>query len=181
MGRRSAVGVANGNFRNGDYYQYALAVARGWNNGDLERVMSKKKMRAMYWSQRLSNAIYFLSVYDPIGWEAWFDNDANVPADSTEKQMSLIVEARVRNVINGRYPKMRVCARRGIFIWTDAWDIVFVYSKEVGKKQLYAMEFSSFAEAEAFVNGLPYKNCGYGVVLDILPVDALANVEQVKN
>lgn len=181
MGRRSAVGVANGNFRDGDYYQYALAVARGWNTRETERAMNKKKMRAMYWAQRLSNALYFLNVYDPNGWEKWFDDDANVPADATDQQMALLVESRVRALIHAPYPKMNVCARRGIFIWTDAWGIVFVYSKEVGKKRLYAMEFASFAEAATFVHGLPYSNCGYGVVLDILPADALANVERVEN
>lgn len=179
MGRRSVVGVANGNFRNGDYYQYALAVARGWNNGTLERVMNKKKMRAMYWTQRLSNAMSLLRVIDPNGWEAWYDNDSNVPAEATDREFALLVETRVRALI-GHYPTLKARACRGIFIWTDEFNTVYVYSKEVAKRPLYALEFTNFAQAEAFVRGLPIDNCGYGVVLDILPVDALANVEQVK-
>lgn len=175
MGRKSAVGVANGNFRNGDYYQYALAVARGWNNRTVERAMNKKKMRAMYWTQRLANAMGILSVTDP-NWEAWYDDDSHVPAEATDREFAVLIEARVHQ-LKGRYPTLKCRAHRDIFIWTDEFNGVFVYSKEIGKKALYAIEFTNVAEAEAFLDGLPTDNCGYGVVLDILPVNAVTDVE----
>ncbi len=146
----------------------------------METIMNKKKMRGMYWAQRLSNAMGFLRKSDPANWEAWFDNDANVPADATDQQMAVILEARVRSLI-GHYPILKTHVCRGIFIWTDEFNGVYVYSKEVGKRPLYALEFNTPAEAEAFVRGLPIDNCGYGVVLDILPADAMANIERVES
>lgn len=173
MGRKSAVGVANGNYRNGDYYQYRLAVARGWNTEPMEQAMNKKKMRAMYWYQRLSNAMGMLYHADPNGWEAWYDDDANVSPDASQKEMALVIEARVKD-LRGSYIKFECRTRRGIFIWRDeiGW---YIYSKEVGEPKLYILDFNSFDEAETFVKGLPIKNCGYGVVLDLLPVGMLTS------
>lgn len=177
MGRRS--GTTVGGYHPRIFAMHWAMAQRELLAGRMETVMNKKKTRGMYWTQRLSNALGLLRVNDPSGWEAWFDDDANVPADSNDQQMALIIEARVRSLIR-HYPQLTARARRGIFIWTDEFNSVYVYSKEVGKRPLYALEFVNFAEAEAFVRGLPIDNCGYGVVLDILPVDALANVEQVK-
>ena len=176
MGRRSAVGVNNGNFRAGDYYRYWMEVEaskRGIPSvAEFERMTTKKKMRAMYWTQRLCNAISTLQQADPTGWEAWYDNDQNVPAEGYDRDYAYLVEARVKE-LTGRYDQPKACVRRDIFIWTDQLG-PYVYSKEVGKRTLYAMPFESFEEAEAFVNALPFSNRGYGVVLDILPASAMA-------
>ncbi len=167
MGRKSAVGVANGNWRGGDYYRYAQEVKRGWNREQLERMMSKKKMRAMYWRQRFANSIDALKQADPQGWERWYDDDKNVPADALDREFASLVEARVIE-LTGAFPLFRARARRGIFIWEDMFGF-FVYSKEVGKEPLYVIEFESFEQSESFIQGLPYHNCGYGVVLDLFP------------
>lgn len=176
MGRKSAVGVNNGNFRAGDYYQYRMAVEAGKRGmpsvAEFERMTTKKKMRAMYWTQRLSNAMSALQQADPVGWEAWYDNDQNVPAEANDRDYALIVETRVKE-LTGRYDQPKACVRRDIFIWTDKIG-PYVYSKEVGKRTLYAMSFDTFVEAESFVEALPFSNRGYGVVLDILPASALA-------
>lgn len=177
MGRKSAVGVANGNWRAGDYYWYAQAVKRGWNNQETEQAMNKKKTRAMYWNQRLANAFGILRSVDPNNCQAWFDDDTNVPADANDQQMSVIIETRVRSLI-GHYPTLKARSCRGIFIWSDEFNGVYVYSKEVGKKTLYALEFANMAEAESFIFGLPFSSCGYGVVLDILPANALTMISK---
>lgn len=176
MGRRSAIGVNNGNFRAGDYFRYRMAVEAGKRGvpsaAEIQRMTTKKKMRAMYWMQRLSNAISALQQADPAGWEAWYDNDQNVPAESNDRDYALIVEARVKE-LTGRYDQPKARVRRDIFIWTDQFG-TYVYSKEVGKRTLYVTPFDSFEEAVAFVQGIPFESCGYGVVLDILPASALA-------
>jgi len=181
MGRRSAVGVNNGNFRAGDYYRYWLEVEAGKRGipsaAEIERMTTKKKMRAMYWMQRLSNAVSALQQADPIGWEAWYDDDQNVPAEANDKDYALLVEARVR-YLTGRYDQPKACVRRDIFIWTDQIG-PYVYSKEVGKRTLYAMPFDTFEEAESFVQALPFANRGYGVVLDILPASALTPLSAI--
>lgn len=175
MGRKT-IGVLNGNFRNRDYYYYRLAVEAGKRGmpsaTEIERMTTKKKLRSMYWTQRLSNAMSALQQADLTGWEAWYDDDHNVPAELNDRDYALIVEARVKE-LTGSYTQPKACVRRDIFIWTDQFG-PYVYSKEVGKRTLYVMSFESFAEAEAFVEALPFANRGYGVVLDILPASALA-------
>lgn len=181
MGRRSAVGVNNGNWRAGDYYYYRLAVEAGKRGmpsaAEIERMTTKKKMRSMYWTQRLSNAIFALQNADPNGWERWYDNDQNVPAEASDKDYALIVEARVKE-LTGTCTQPKACVRNDIFIWTDGVG-PYVYSKEVGKRTLYVMPFETFDEAEAFVAALPFANRGYGVVLDILPAPALTPLSAI--
>lgn len=135
-----------------------------------QRMMNKKKLRAAYWMQRLSNAMQVLKTADPQGWERWFDNDSNVPAEATDRQIVELVEARVRE-LTGSYPIIKAQICRDIFIWQDELG-VFVFTKEVGKKTLYVFEFVSIETAQDFIKGLPYKNCGYGNVLDLLPAPA---------
>lgn len=176
MGRKSTVGVNNGNFRAGDYYRWQLEVEAGKRGmpsaAEIERMTTKKKLRSMYWSQRLSNAMGALRHADPTGWEAWYDDDSNVPAEANDKDYALLVEARVKQ-LTGRYDQPKACLRREIFIWQDEVG-PYVYSKEVGNRALYALSFETLDEAVAFVEGLPFANRGYGVVLDILPASALA-------
>lgn len=175
MGRRS--GVTVGGYHPNIWAMHRSMALREILAGNVEQAMNKKKMRSMYWAQRLLNAMSLLRVSDLKGWEAWFDNDENVPAD--DKQMAFLIEKRVR-FLTGHYPTITARTHRGIFVWTDELG-VYVYSKEVGKRALYALEFSSKGEAEAFLNGLPFENRGYGVVLDILPAAAMANVERVES
>lgn len=175
MGRKSAVGVNNGNFRAGEYYLYGLAVAAGKRGTDYEKNMTKKKMRGMYWTQRLSNAMGALYQADPAGWEAWYDDDQNIPAEATDREFAQLVEARVRELTN-TYPKFTCRTVNGIFIWQDQHG-VYVYSKEVGDRKLYVLDFENFETASAFLNGLPISNRGYGVVLDLLPAGITTKVE----
>jgi len=175
MGRKSAVGVNNGNFRAGDYYLYGLAVAAGKRGADYEKSMTNKKMRGMYWAQRLSNAMGALYQADPTGWEAWYDDDRNVPAEANDREYVHLVEARVRE-LTGSLPTFTCRTRNGIFIWQDKLGF-YVYSKEVGQRKLYTLDFESFEAASAFVNGLPIENRGYGVVLDLLPAGINTSVE----
>ena len=53
MGRKSSnVGVANGNWRAGDYYYYRLAVEAGKRGmpsaAEIQRMTTNKKLRSMY-------------------------------------------------------------------------------------------------------------------------------------
>lgn len=179
MGRKSAVGVNNGNYRGGDYYRYRLAVEAGKRGmlsaEEIERMTMKKKMRGMYWAQRLSNAMGALYQADPTGWEAWYDNDQNIPAEATDREFALRIEARVRE-LTGSYPEFTCRTRNGIFIWKDKLGF-YVYSKEVGQRKLYTIDFNSFEDSTTFVNGLPFANRGYGVVLDLLPAGITTSVE----
>lgn len=175
MGRRSATGVHNGNFRGGDYYLYRKAVEADKRGemapAEFERLMNHKKMRASYWMQRLANAMSVLRWTDPQGWSRWFDDDSNVPADANDRQMAQMVEARAR-ALTGSFPFIKARCRRDIFIWQDERGF-YVYSKEAGKAALYViLEVETFEEAEGFVMGLPFANLGYGVVLDLLPASA---------
>jgi hypothetical protein len=169
MGRKS--GITVGGYHPRIHHMQMVMAQREWNADMSEKSMKKKKMRANYWSQRLSNAMGTLYQADPNGWEAWFDNDKNVPAEANDREFALIVETRVRELV-GYYPFFKCRTRRGIFIWQDALG-VYVYSKEENKRNLYALDFNSFDEAETFLRGLPFKNIGCGVVLDLLPVQAM--------
>jgi hypothetical protein len=141
-------------------------------------MMNKKKMRGMYWNQRLANAIDLLRTTDKAGWERWYDDDNNVPDNGNEREWALLVEARVVELTGG-YPVIKCQTFRGIYIWQDALG-VYVYSKEVSVDRLYIIEQDSLEAAKSFVMGLPLHNCGYGVVLDIVPVSALASVAVEK-
>lgn len=134
------------------------------------RMLNKKKMRFAYWQQRLGNALDILRTVDAQGWERWFDDDNNVP-DTSNREMATLVEARVMELA-GSYPVIKARTFRGIFIWQDQLGF-FVYSKEVGIDRLYVIEQDSLESAKSFIMGLPLHNCGYGIVLDILPVSAL--------
>jgi hypothetical protein len=66
MSRRYAVGVLNGNWKNRwrrdiDYWQ-----------DQQSRLIEKNKAR-------FANALDELKQADPVGWEAWFDDDNNIP------------------------------------------------------------------------------------------------------
>ena len=108
---------------------------------------------------------------DPNGWQAWYDDDRNIPAEGLDRDYAWLVEARIKE-LSGSYTQPKACVRREIFIWRDAFG-PYVYCKEVGKRTLYVMSFDSFAEAEAFVEALPFVHRGYGVVLDLLPATEL--------
>lgn len=161
------VGLFNGNWRR----VYAANLIYERNAHAEYLVMSKQKMASAYWQQRWSNALDCLRTEDPQGWEAWYDNDNNVPAESNNRKFATLVEARVKE-LTGELPYYRAQTRRGIFIWEDQVGF-FVFSKEVGKEPLYVIEFSTFEAAETFLKGLPIDNCGYGFVLDILPASVM--------
>jgi hypothetical protein len=131
------------------------------------KMLNKKKMRGAYWTQRCANAMDWLRTIDAQNWENWFYNDQNVPADASWRAMAQLCEARTLE-LTGATQNMRAKAVRGIFIWQDAL-VFFVYSKEVSKTPLYVIEFETFEAAQAFINGLPHNNLGYGFVLDIIP------------
>lgn len=174
MGRRS--GITKGGYDPRIFKMRTVMVQREWNREQEQRMINKKRVRAAYWAQRLSNAMCELKHADAQGWERWYDDDNNVPAEATNRDIARLVEARVIELI-GTFPhyKARIC--RDIFIWQDRIGF-FVYSKEVGKDALYVIEFETFDAAAAFIKGLPYGNCGYGVVLDLLPAKALAMIEK---
>ncbi len=173
---KTPVGVLNGNFRNRDYFFYAQALRNPYNR-ITEQMMNKKNLRNSYWLQRRSNAVQVLKTADPQGWERWYDNDANVPAEFTNREQSKLIEARVRE-LTGSYPVIKTKMVRNIFIWTDDYGS-FVFTKEAGKdKPLSVFEFVSIETAEAFIKGLPQNNCGQGNVVDLLPAPfAFATVE----
>lgn len=174
---RTPVGVLNGNWRNRDYFFYAKAKEQPYTREQMERIMLKKKLRAAYWKQRLVNALDALRTVDAQGWEQWFDNDSNMPSEGTDQEYTELIEARVRE-LTGSFPVIKSTICRDIFIWKDDLG-VFVYSKEVGKKPVYVIPFESIEMAKDFINGLPFTNCGYGFILDLLPspITAMSQVE----
>lgn len=139
-------------------------------------MINKKRMRAAYWRQRLSNAMGELKQADPQDWARWFDDDSNVPAEINDQKLALLVEARVTFLL-GFYPMYKARACRDIYIWQDQFGF-YLYSKEVGNDAMYTLDQDSFDAAEAFIKGLPIKHCGYGFVLDLLPTQLMANVKR---
>lgn len=173
MGRKS--GITSGSYDPRIHRMHFVMNFREVNREREFHMMSKKKTRASYWTQRLTNAMSVLRAVDPANWERWYDNDENIPAEGTNREFSRLVEARVI-ALTGSFPSIKARARRGIFVWQDELGF-FVYSKEVGKDPLYVIEFDSMEAAEAFLAGLPIDNCGYGVVLDLLPAPMNVQVE----
>lgn len=161
------IGIHNGNWRR----VYAANLIYERNAHAEYLVMSKQKMASAYWQQRWSNALDWLRTEDPSGWETWYDDDNNVPAQANDRKFAMLVEARVKE-LTGQAPQYRARARRGILIWEDHIGF-FVFSKEIGKEPLYVIDFPTFEAAETFLKGLPIDNCGYGFVLDILPASAM--------
>jgi len=176
MGRKS--GITKGSYDPRIFKMQWIMAQREMVRDQEYRMMNKKRMRGMYWKQRLGNAIDKLRTTDPTGWERWYDDDKNVPDNGTEREWALLVEARVVE-LTGDYPVIKCRTFRGIYIWQDALG-VYVYSKEVSVDRLYIIEQDSLEAAKSFVMGLPLHNCGYGVVLDIVPVSALASVAVAK-
>lgn len=112
--------------------------------------LTDKQLTKTYWFQRLSNAMTGLRAIDP-NWEAWFDNDENVPAVSSFRHHTLLVEDRIRTVAqqNNR-TVVRAVARlyRGVFIWRDK-DGYFIFG-EGEAKGIY--EFDDEGEAQGMID-----------------------------
>lgn len=176
MGQKS--GITNGSYHPRIWKMQWVQQQREWTREQEQKVINKRKLRFAYWMQRNANAMNWLRTVDQLGWERWFDDDANVPNHGTHQQWAHVVEARISDLI-GFLPPMRARMRREIFIWEDQLGF-FVYSKEVIKDTLYLIEFESFESAESFIKSLPIQNLGYGVVLDILPLQTVLSKESVK-
>lgn len=170
MGRKS--GITSGGYHPQIHKMHWVMAQREWNREQEQKVINEKRMKAAYWMQRLNIAVNALKNADPNGWESWYDDDANLPADAKNQDLTTLVEARVI-ALTGAFPFYREIVCRDIYIWNDRLGF-FVFSKEEGEDALYLFSFDTFEQAESFIKGLPYKNCGYGVVLDLLPANALA-------
>lgn len=66
MTRRSAVGVFNGNWKN------------YWKR-DLEDTSDRQEFIVEQNKLSFGDALVGLKLVDPAGWEAWFDDDNNIP------------------------------------------------------------------------------------------------------
>ncbi len=153
------------------FAMHATMLRREQIREEEQRMVNKKKLRAAYWMQRWMNAVGVLKSADPQGWANWYDNDSNVPAEASNREFAELTEARVRE-LTGSYPVIKAQICRHIFIWSDELG-VFVYTKEAEKPGvLYVFEFVSVETAQDFIKGLPYKNCGQGSVIDLLPAPA---------
>jgi hypothetical protein len=173
MGRKS--GITGGGYHPRIHKMNFVMGQREQLRAQEDLLMSKSKTSLNYWKQRFHNAVDYLKAADPNGWEAWFDDDRNVPAQAKSEDLARIVESRVIE-LQGHTNFPTSSLYRNIFIWRDA-NGFFVYSKEVGNEQLYVNEFNSQTEAESFIVSLNVnKNIGYGVVLDIIPAPALNEV-----
>lgn len=65
MAKRSAVGVFNGNWRN------------RWR--DIQSDKGRGEFIKAHNEEKFADALSVLKKADPAGWEAWFDDDANIP------------------------------------------------------------------------------------------------------
>lgn len=173
MGRKS--GITSGGYHPRIWQMQRAMFEREIRAFEEYQAMKKKKLAAMYWSQRMVNALDVLKSVDAAGWERWYDDDKNIPLVAKHKDFAFLLEARVRS-LTGSYPRIKCSVWRDVFVWQDALG-AFVYSKEIGKAQLYAIEFRDLKVTKEFIDGLAFENCGYGVVLDILPASAMAMVE----
>lgn len=142
------------------------------------KLMVKKQLRSAYWTQRLVLALDTLRATDPEGWESWYDDSNNIADDASHREIAELCELRALE-LSGPLPKYTARIHREIFVWTDALG-VFIFSKEIDKKPLYILNFKNRDEAKSFIDGLPVRNLGYGVVLDILPAGDLAQANAEK-
>ena len=177
MGRKS--GITSGGYHPQIHKMHWVMAQREWNREQEQTMVDEKRMKAAYWSQRLSNAMGELKRADPQGWERWFDEMwercfSGKPL-ANNRDITSEVEARVTELL-GEFPRYQERLCRDIYIWQDQFGF-FVYSKESMKDALYVIvECKSLEEAESFIKGLPYANCGKGFVLDLLPANALAMI-----
>ncbi len=165
---------------------FAMHLAQAQNEAKRERqwqIMKRKYMRAAYWLERLAIAMDNLRKIDQ-GWEAWFDDDTNVPILSTRRDHTLIIEARIKELSGSDIPLATCHAHRNVFIWTDDKG-AFVFSKAsettIGKlpEKLHWLLFDNAEDARKFIDGLDIKHIDYGYVLDIMTMPAdLAPVAQ---
>lgn len=66
MARRSPIGVFNGNWKN------------RWRRY-LEETSDRRVFIIETNKDKFSDALAVLKAADPLGWEAWYDDDANIP------------------------------------------------------------------------------------------------------
>jgi len=140
-----------------------------------EHMENQKKLEANYWACREAIAIGVLKEIDAFGWEAWYDNDRNVPAKGTRKSRALLIEDRVR-ALAGSFPVITSTLHNGVYIWADSMG-AFIFSKVDGALQW--LEFDNTNDAMKFIEVLiqqdarkrsdRFTNIGFGVVLDIMP------------
>ena len=171
MSRKS--GTTVGGYHPKIHHMHWVMVQQEQQREKQEHVLNRKKMRAMYWQQRLRIAIDALRSADPKGWERWYDDDTNVPEFAPNKDIAVMVENRVAELTGKRYRLPKCRSYLDIYYWEDKHG-VFIFSKEVGKPTFYWLgQFKDAKEAKAFIRGLPTNNHGYGIVLDILPAGVL--------
>lgn len=172
MGRKT--GITVGGYHPRIHKMQWVMEQRAFLREQEDLLMSKTKTSINYWKQRACIALDLLQSIDLNGWEAWYDNDQNVPEIIKSEELAKLVEARIIE-LQGPTTFPTSTLHRNIFIWHDSKGY-FVYSKEIGKETLYANEFSTEADAKKFIMSLPAKNMGYGVILDIIPAPALSEV-----
>ena len=66
MARRSAIGVFNGNWKH------------KWRR-QLEDTSDRRVFIIQTNQEKLGDALSVLKAADPLGWEVWYDDDANIP------------------------------------------------------------------------------------------------------
>lgn len=177
MGRKS--GITSGGYHPQIHKMHWVMAQREWNREQEQKMVDDKRIQAAYWSQRLSNAMGELKKADPQGWSLWFDEMwercFTGKTEANNSDITSQVEARVTELV-GQYPSYQEHLCRGIYIWQDQLGF-FIYSRESGKDALYVIvECESLEEAESFIKGLPYQNRGKGVVLDLIPANALTMI-----
>jgi hypothetical protein len=119
------------------------------NETRMDRAMQVRQLRKSYWYGRLANAMTDLKAIDPEGWEAWFDDDANVPAIISHKDLALLVEQHLQDLLAGlQRPLQRATAKlyKGVFIWVDTRG-AFMFS-DSGR----ILDFVNADEARAHVD-----------------------------
>lgn len=127
---------------------------------DEEKRRYKRQLAGAYWLQRATVAFWALRDGVP-GGEAWFDDDANVPAYGPARERALVVEARVRE--EAELPLYKASLYRDVFIWTDAQG-AFLFQR-TDKDHWTPISFADADAARKFVDGLAYSDIYGGFIV----------------
>ena len=136
-------------------------------NEERERMENNSTFSKNYWMQRSNIAAHILFDADPANGEAWFDDERNVPAQATCREVYYLCYAQIVKLTDS-FPSLKSIIHRGILVWS-CQTTVSVFDKPTGENILHLNEFGTVEEAKAWIDGLEWKHMGYGVVLDIVP------------
>jgi hypothetical protein len=112
----------------------------------------RQQMVAWYWNGREALAMMALMHIDK-GWEAWYDDNNNVPETGSSQERTMLIERRIQALIPEYKPAVAKL-HRGVFVWTERYQYGNYGSACLIDDYRLVHDFDNAAAAHTFIDRL---------------------------